>query len=148
MIRSRTFRLPRLAVLLLVGLVAGPALATDPAPLPAWEQLSPAQREQLIAPTRERWNAEPAQRRRMLERAARWQQMTPDQRGHAHRGMKRWEHMSPEQRAHARALYSRMRTLEPAARAAFKAKWRAMTPQQRSEWMKANRAPARQDGEH
>lgn len=147
MIRTRTFLLPRLAGLMLLGsLAAGAAVAADPVALPAWEQLTTAQREQLIAPMRERWNAEPAQRQRMLDRAARWQQMTPEQRKHAHRGMKRWEHMSAEQRAEARALYSKSRGLDPAARKALKAKWRAMTPEQRSEWVKANPAPARQDG--
>ena len=66
-----------LALCLLLA-VAAPALAADPAaPLPAWEQLSAAQREQLIAPMRERWNAEPAQRARMLNHAQRWKQMSP-----------------------------------------------------------------------
>lgn len=129
--------------LLLAGLAAAPAFAAAPTtPLPAWEQLNPAQREQLIAPIRERWNAEPDQRQHMLERARRWQQMTPEQRTRAHRGMKRWEHLSPEQRTQTRALYSRMRTLDPAAREAFKAKWRAMTPEQKKAWLEANPAPA------
>lgn len=131
--------------LLLACLAAGPASAAAPAstsPLPAWDELSAAQREQLVAPIRERWNAEPAQRQRMLERAERWQQMTPEQRTRAHRGMKRWEHMSPEQRTEARALYSRMRTLAPAERDAFKAKWKAMTPEQKKAWLQANPAPA------
>jgi hypothetical protein len=143
MISLRAPFLPRLAAGLLLGaFVAGPAFATDPAPLPAWEQLTAAQREQLIAPVRERWNADPAQRQAMLERARRWQQLSPEQRRHARRGMKRWEHMSPDQRAHARALYSRMRTLDPSARQALKARWRAMTPAQRDAWVEANPAPA------
>src|SRR3546814_15294094 len=69
-------------------------LAAQTQALPAWDQLTPTQREQLIAPTRERWNAEPAQRAELLERAQRWQQMSPEQRKHAHRGVKRWRHMS------------------------------------------------------
>src|SRR3546814_20337966 len=85
-------------------------LAAQTQALPAWDQLTPTQREQLIAPTRERWNAEPAQRAELLERAQRWQQMSPEQRKHAHRGVKRWRHMSDEQRAEARALYARMRS--------------------------------------
>lgn len=134
-------RLHLLAWLLIGGLAGGPALAAAPlTPLPAWEQLSAVQREQLIAPIRERWNAEPAQRQPMLDRAQRWQQMTPEQRMRAHRGMKRWQHLSPEQRTQMRALYSRMRTLEPAEREAFKAKWRAMTPEQQKAWLEANPA--------
>ena len=132
--------------LLLACLATGPALAAAPPsstpPLPAWDELSAAQREQLVAPVRERWNAEPAQRQRMLERAQRWQQLTPEQRTRAHRGMKRWEHMSPEQRTQARALYSRMRTLAPDERDAFRAKWKAMTPAQKQAWLQANPAPA------
>src|SRR5690606_3598658 len=42
--------------------------------LPQWDQLSEAQRATLIAPVRERWDAEPGQREAMLERARRWQQ--------------------------------------------------------------------------
>jgi len=136
----------RLSNWLLLGcLAAGPAFAATPpttSPLPAWDELSAEQREQLTAPIRERWNAEPAQRQRMLERAGRWQQMTPEERTRAHRGMKRWEHMSPEQRTQARALYGRMRTLAPAERAAFRAKWKAMTPEQKQAWLQANPAPA------
>lgn len=130
------------AWLLLACLVTGPALAAAPAtPLPGWEQLSAAQREQLIAPIRERWNAEPAQRQQMLGRAERWQRMPPEQRVRAHRGMKRWEHMSPDQRAEARALFARMRSLDPAERQALQANWRAMTPTQKKTWLDANPAP-------
>ena len=141
--RSRHTRwlFPLLLVPLL--LAAAPAMAAQTQTLPAWEQLTPAQREQLIAPTRERWNAEPEQRPRLLERAQRWQQMTPEQRKHAHRGVKRWRHMSPEQRTEARALYTRMRGLDDAERQALKTKWRAMTPEQRKAWVEANPAPAR-----
>lgn len=124
-------------------LAAAPALAAAPQALPAWDQLSADQREQLIAPTRERWNAEPEKRAELLERAQRWQQMTPEQRKHAHRGVKRWRHMSDEQRTEARALYARMRGLEEAERKALKAKWRAMTPKQRKTWVEANPAPER-----
>lgn len=127
---------------LLGCLAAAPALAAPP-PLPAWDQLSDDQREVLIAPTRERWNADPARRQELLERARHWQQLDPQQRKHAHHGMKRWEHMSPDQRTHARALYRAMRALDPDAREAFKARWRAMTPEQKNAWLEANPAPER-----
>ncbi len=124
-------------------LVATPALAAQPQALPAWDQLTAAQREQLIAPTRERWNAAPDQRADLLDRAQPWQQMPPEQRKHAHRGVKRWKHMSPEQRSEARALYVRMRSLVEAERHALKARWRAMTPEQQKAWVEANPAPER-----
>lgn len=142
---TRILPMWRLSRWLLIGcLFAAPALATEP-PLPAWDQLSGAQRELLIAPTRERWNADPARRQQLLERARRWQQLPPEQRKRAHHGMKRWEHMSPEQRTHARALFRLMRPLDPAAREAFKAKWRAMTPEQREAWIQAHPEPRRDD---
>lgn len=132
----------RLPISLLLALVIAAPVFAASAPLPSWEQLSAAQREQLIAPIRERWNAEPERRQQLLERARRWQQMTPDQRRRAHRGMKRWEHLSAEQRTQARALFVRMRSLDPEARVAFKAKWRAMTPEQQAAWLEANPAAA------
>lgn len=144
---QRLLQLHALALWTLLAMTA-PALAVDPATsLPTWDQLSAAQREQLIAPMRERWNAEPAQRQRMLDHAQRWQQMTPEQRQRAHRGMKRWEHMSPEQRTQMRALYAKMRTLPPEQRGELKARWRTMTPEQRQQWVQDNPAPARQPRE-
>lgn len=139
----------RLCWMLLAALAIGPslALAAPPQDLPAWDGLSDAQREQLIAPVRERWNAEPEHRQRLLERAQRWQQMTPEERRHAHRGIRRWQHMSPEQRTEARALYHRMRGLDDAGRKALKAEWRAMTPEQRKAWVTAHPAPERDGGE-
>lgn len=122
-----------------------PAFAGDPAapapPLPAWEQLTPAERELLIAPVRERWDLQPDERTHMLERAQRWQQMSPEERQRARHGMKRWEHMTPEQREQTRALYAKMRTLDEPGRKALKAQWRAMTPEQRRTWVQANPAP-------
>ncbi|MGQ4660076.1 DUF3106 domain-containing protein [Lysobacter sp. F6437] len=135
--------------MLLAALAISPcfALAAPQQAMPAWDELSAAQREQLIAPIRERWNSEPEQRPRLLERARRWQEMTPEQRRHAHRGVRRWQHMSPEQRTEARALYHRMRSLDDAGRKALKAEWRAMTPEQRNAWVTAHPAPERDGGE-
>ncbi len=56
--------------------LSAPAAVAQPSrpttPLAKWEQLSQAQRDQLVAPLRERWNSEPARRQRMLEHARRW----------------------------------------------------------------------------
>jgi hypothetical protein len=154
---SRLTRVAAVLALLVAAapVFAAPVLAENPSkdvaalpakPLPTWEQLTPAQREQLIAPVRERWNGQPEERQRMLDRAERWQQMTPEQRKQARHGMKRWEHMSPEQREQMRALYAKMRGMDETQRAALKAQFRAMTPEQRRAWVQANPAPAEKDG--
>ena len=128
-------------------IASAPVLAADPPaapakPLPAWEQLTPAQRDALIAPVRDRWNTQPDARARMFERAQRWQQMTPEQRQRARHGMQRWESMSPEQREQTRALFAKMRTLDEPQRKELKAKWRAMSPDERRAWVQANPPPA------
>ena len=135
---------------LLVALALAPAaaLAQDankPAatPLPAWDQLTPAQRELLIAPVRDRWNREPEKRARFMEYAERWKSMPPPQRERARHGMQRWEGMTPEQREQARAQFHAVRGLDKDARHDFMEKWRQMTPQQRAEWVKAHPAPER-----
>lgn len=143
----RPFPFSRRALLLALLIAAAPAFATDPvAPaqaMPAWEQLTPAQREMLIAPVRERWNsAQPEDRTRMFDRAQRWQQMTPEQRQRARHGMQRWESMSPEQREQTRALFAKMRTLDEPQRKALKARWRTMSAEERRAWVQANPAPA------
>lgn len=135
-------------LVLCAALAVVPRAAGSPAApaLPAWEQLSPSQREQLVAPIRERWNAEPGKRQRMLEHARRWQDLTPEQRGRAHHGMNRWQDMTPEQREQMRALYATMRTLPDEERGALKARWKRMSPEQRRAWVQAH-PPQRRDGE-
>ena len=133
----------RIAATWMLCALAGLAQAQNnrpqpPAPLPAWEQLTPAQRDELIAPMRERWNRSPEDRQRMYDHAHRWKLMTPDQRREARKGMERWEQMDPRKREQARALFDRMRDLNPEDRKALKEKWRAMTPEQRQKWIEAN----------
>lgn len=137
---------------LLVGLLctapvfaqaATPASTAPARSFPAWEQLSVAERDMLLAPVRERWNSNPEARAKMMEHAQRWQTMTPEQRQRAHRGVKRWAHMSPEQRAHTRALFGEMRKLTPEQRQELRAKWKAMTPAEREAWIKAHPAQPR-----
>nr|ACA34439.1 hypothetical protein [uncultured bacterium pTW3] len=140
-----TFRLARLGLLL--ALAAGTALAGDRTPppqaaaaptLPAWEQLSPAQREVLIAPLRERWNANPGERARTYAHAQGWQSMTPEQRTRARHGLHRWERMDPERRTQMRALFGQMRSMTPEQRKALRERWHAMTPEQRRAWVQAH----------
>ena len=138
-----TIRLSLLSLPLLLACTA-PAYAQQP-PLPEWDQLTPAQRETLIAPMRDRWNREPERRPQMLEFAKRWQSMPPPQRDRARHGMQRWEAMTPEQRDQARALFHAVRGMDKDARRAFMDKWRQMTPQQQADWVRTHPAPARSD---
>ena len=108
-------------------------------------ELTPAQREALVAPLRERWNSNPDERARMIERAQRWKTMPRDQRDHARHGMQRWEHMSPEQRGEARVLFHAMRGMDKDQRKVFLADWRKKTAQQKAEWLKAHPAPERRE---
>ncbi len=138
------------AALLTLTLVMCPTHAVAQQATPAtagssnWEQLSPAEREALIAPLRQRWNDNPNERTRMLERAKRWQTMPPEQRQRARRGMQRWEHLSPDQRKQARALFSATRGMDKDARKAYLDQWRQMTLQQRNAWMQAHPVPEHQ----
>jgi hypothetical protein len=147
-----SFRIPLLGLVL--ALSASPGLAeaasdrsaqtdasrTTQAQLPAWEQLGAADREALVAPLRDRWNANPEQRARMMQHARRWQSLTPEQRRHARHGMKRWAHMGPEKRARVRALFGEMRNMTPEQRKALRARWKAMTPEERAAWVEAHPA--------
>ena len=154
-IQSRTIRSTLLALALWPAFAFAQA---QPATVqyPEWDQLTPAQRDALVAPLRERWNGNPDERVRMFERAQRWKSMPRDQRDRARRGMKRWEHMDPAKRAEMQALFERtrgmprqqqretfalyhaMREMTPAQRETLKQQWAAMTPEQRAEWMHDN----------
>ena len=114
-----------------------PAPAAQPG-LPGWDQLTPAQRELLIAPLRERWDANPAERGRMYGHAERWRAMTPEQRARARRGLGHWEHMDPARRREMRALFEKMRTMAPEQRKALRDQWHGMTQAQRNAWVEAN----------
>ena len=118
------------------------ALAQERQSLPAWEQLSAAERDVLVAPIRERWNAKPGQRAELLHHAQRWQSLTPQQRRHARHGMKRWSHLDPEKRARVRVLFGEMRKMTPEQRDALRTRWKAMTPAERDAWVEAHRQPA------
>ena len=136
-------------LLLLASLALAPttALAQEAKAdaMPAWDQLTPAQRELLIAPVRDRWNREPEKRERFMEYAKRWKAMPQPQRERARHGMQHWEGMTPEQREQARALFHAVRGLDKDARGEFMEKWRQMTPQQRTDWVKTHPAPERRD---
>lgn len=130
--------------LLVLTLALSPALAIAQAAsptLPDWDGLTPAQRETLLAPLRERWNANPDERARMLERARHWQSMPPEARARARHGMRRWEGMPPHKRVEARTLFHAMRGMDAEQRRRFMEAWRQKTPQARKAWLEANLAP-------
>lgn len=124
-----------LAVLIALLLIAGNAFAQS---MPAWEQLTPAQRDLLIAPIRERWDSNPDARGRMFQHAQRWRQLSPEQREAAHKGQGRWETMPPDQRQTMRALFQKTRDMTPGQRRALRQQWRAMTPEQRRAYLGQN----------
>lgn len=142
-IRARSIIAFLLPLALALALPAGAQPVGDAPALPAWDQLSETQRQALVAPMRQRWNDHPEKRARMLAHARRWQEMEPGQRERAHRGAERWRQMDPDKREAMRALYARLRTLPEPGREALRAEWRAMTPEQRRAWVKANPAPPR-----
>lgn len=139
----------RLSITLALALLALPVFAQQkpaaPSAPPAWEQLSTADREALIAPLRDRWNnAAPEKRERMLEHARQWRTMTPDERKAAREGMQHWSHMDPEKRDELRALFERTRNMDPEQKRALRQQWKTMTPEQRKAWIDSH-PPAKQD---
>lgn len=140
--RPEKMRLLRIGLACLSMLMVLPALAQSSAPsttLPEWEQLTPAQRETLIAPMRDRWNNEPETRGRMFSHAERWQSMTPEQRKKAEQGRRQFEHMNSHQREQAKVLYVHMVKMKPEDRQKLRDEWKTMTPEQRKAWMEQNR---------
>lgn len=129
-----------LPIFLLLACSSAP-LAAQQSSLPEWDKLTPQQRETLIAPLRDRWNASPERRQRSYDHARDWQSMTPEQRQQARRGMNRFENMSPQQQREARALFAKMRGMDKPQREQLHAQWQAMTPEQRRQWVDANPAP-------
>ena len=141
---NRTIRLTFLSLALWPAFAFAQAQPAS-TPYPEWDQLTPEQRDALVAPLRERWNSHPDERARMVERAQRWKAMPRDQRERAGHGMQRWEHMTPEQRGEARALFHAMRGMDKDQRKAFMAQWRQKTPQQKTDWLKAHPAPEKRE---
>src|SRR6476469_10651152 len=98
-------RIALFALPALLALGAPAARAQSTATLPDWDHLTPAQRDLLVAPMRERWNGNAQVRQRMWSHAERWRTMTPEQRSQARRGMERFQGMSPDERAQAREAF-------------------------------------------
>lgn len=132
---KRAFRLIFVTLLATTGALRA---ASPPVELPSWEQLSPAQREVLSTPIRERWNqAAYEQRLRWLRQAERWQNLSPEERRLVLQGIRRYRNADPETRARLRDIFEHMSTLPPSERKALREKWRALSPEQRRAWMQA-----------
>ena len=154
------------SLLLAAAIFAPAARAQQPAApaLPAWDQLTQAQRDELVAPLRDRWDANPGMRVQMQQHARRWASMSPQQRQMAGRGMQRWGRLDPDQRARMKDLFERtrgmapqqrretmvlfraMRDMTPEQREALRQRWNAMSADQRRAWMRDNAPPPHRPG--
>ena len=123
------------AVPLALLIAALPVHAQFEGSLPDWDRLSPAQRETLVSPLRERWNASPEKRAKMLHHAEHWGAMSPQQRAQARNGVDRFQNMTPDQREQARTAYERFRGMAPQDKRALRQRLRAMMPEQRAAWL-------------
>ncbi|MGY4515325.1 DUF3106 domain-containing protein [Lysobacter sp. HA18] len=135
----KRFALSLAPVALLLAALPSHAQSTTAA-LPDWDHLTQAQRDMLIAPMRERWNASPETRQRMFGHAQRWKTMTPDQRKQARHGLAKFQDMSPAEREQARAAFERFRSMSPEDKKALREKLRGMTPDQRKTWLQSQSA--------
>ncbi|PIQ37838.1 MAG: hypothetical protein COW59_05025 [Lysobacterales bacterium CG17_big_fil_post_rev_8_21_14_2_50_64_11] len=126
------------AVLSLALAFAVHAQEASPAQMPRWEQLSPAQREALSTPLRERWNqAAYEQRLRWLRQAERWQNLSPEDRKAARDGLRAYRKADPQTREKLRDVFQNLRNASPEQRAALREKWRSLSPEQRKRWLDA-----------
>lgn len=108
--------------------------------VPAWNELSDRQREQL-APMAEQWDDLPASRRvrvlERLERRERWEAMTPEQRETLRKGARNFRDLPPELREKMRASMRAMRELPEQERRELWEVWRSRSPEQRRAWLQA-----------
>ena len=116
----------------------GPTPVPAGVSVPAWNDLSPAQREQL-APMAQHWDTMPASRRvralERLERKARWEAMTPEERERIREGARNFRDLPPELKEKMRTSMATMRALPEAERKQLFALWRGMDPATRRAWL-------------
>jgi hypothetical protein len=138
-----------------VPMQAAPASAATntPAQPLAWSGLSAAQRN-MLAPLHAQWNQlRPARQHRLAERALQWAGLPPGHQQQIRERLRRWAAMTPAQRhqlrENARAFrnltpaeragvseaFRKFQSLPPAERHALRARWRAMTPEERKRWI-------------
>ncbi|MGY0506001.1 DUF3106 domain-containing protein [Luteimonas sp. e5] len=149
-----------LLITLLMTSAALPLRAQE-TPVGNWNSLSAEQRELLIQPLRERWDAADAEKRqRMYRHAQRWREMPVEERARARRGHDRFGQLTAEQQQQLRVLYDKtrdlpyeerrqalvlfhvMRKMPAAEREALRQRWGRMNAAERDAWMQEN-APQR-----
>jgi hypothetical protein len=132
---------------------SAPAATNMPAQPLAWSGLSAAQRH-MLAPLHAQWSQlRPARQRRLAERALqwaslppghqqqirerlrRWAAMTPAQRRQLHENARAFRNLTPAERARVSEAFRKFQSLPPAERHALRARWRAMTPEERKRWI-------------
>lgn len=83
---------------------------------PAWNELSPAQR-QALHPLERNWSAADAEtKRRWLGVASHFERMSPEEQGRVQQRMNDWVKLSPRERNEARMNFSGARELSPGER--------------------------------
>lgn len=100
-----------------------------------WNQLRPGHQRHL-ARHAERWATLPPERQQQIrERLTRWANMTPEQRQRWRENARAFHDLTPAERARVSAAFRRFQSLPPAERRALHERWRAMSPEQRMQWM-------------
>ena len=128
--RRATFALAGFALILLVGT---PALAQAPAGGPAWNQLSPQQREAL-APLAGQWTTIPAEnKRKWLEIADRYPQLSPEGKARMQARMTDFARLTPEQRRTARENFQRAYELPRESRESAVERYRSLPDDRKKE---------------
>jgi len=133
--------LPRLAaaVLLAMAALAMPARAEGP----AWDSLSPAQR-QVLAPLQRDWpSIEAARKEKWLEVAARYPSMPPAERQRLQDRMSAWARMTPAERTRARQQYQETRQLPTEEKQARWQAYQSLTEDERRDLAQRARPPAK-----
>ena len=129
----------RASLLCLMLAVAGLAGAEPP----AWNALTPTQR-QALAPLQRDWAAiDPAGKEKWLEMAARFPAMSAAERQRLQERMQDWARMSPEQRSRARLQYQETRQFPTDEKRARWEAYQSLSEEERMNLVQRARPPAR-----
>ena len=126
---------------LLCLLLGGAGLAgAEP---PAWNALTPAQR-QALAPLQRDWALiDPAGREKWLEMAARFPSLSAAERERLQERMQDWARMTPEQRSRARLQFQETRQLPSDEKRARWEAYQSLSEEERMSLIQRSRPPAR-----
>jgi len=130
--------LPTLLVALLIG-----ATGLTMAEPPAWESLTPAQK-QALAPLARDWpSIDSSRKAKWLEVAARFPAMPADERLRLQERMTAWARLSPADRARARLQFQETRLLPAEEKQARWEAYQALSEDQRQTLVQRSRPPAK-----